>query len=147
MNPIALCAEAALRAHPRPAIPLSELVERVAPRIDRSLGSDRLRAILEEHPQRFRVLEPFPAPAPRRPDPGHPPDRLATAVVEGEPWVAWIGEPGEAPEMTKVALTLRESVRWLTRGVDPRSRVEVRRWYVIVLSERSASASSVDRAA
>jgi hypothetical protein len=147
MNPIVICAESALRAHPRPAVPISELVELVAPRIDRSLGVDRLRAILEEYPDRFRVLEPFPARRLRRHGATLEPDEVSRIVVESEAWAAWIGEPGEPPDAPKVALRLRESVRWLTRGIDTRSTVEVRRWYVIVLSERAASAPSVDRAA
>ena len=130
MNPIALCAEQELRAHTHPALRLFELLDLVAERIDRSLDAARLRAVLEEHPDRFRVLEPWCGPwRPGAADRGRRPD------------------PGDPPEAPRTALKLRESVRWLGRGVDPRSSIEVSRWYAIVLAERAAREAVVRRAA
>jgi hypothetical protein len=40
-------------------------------------------------------------------------------------------------------MRLRESVRWLGRGVDGRSALEVSRWYAITLAERDARAALV----
>lgn len=140
MNPIAICAEQELRAHTHPALRLFELVDLVAERIDRSLDAARLRAVLEEHPDRFRVLEPWCGPwRPGTPD--HGPRKA------GEAWVVGITDPGNAPDAPQAALKLRESVRWLGRGVDPRSSIEVSRWYAIVLAERAAREAVVRRAA
>lgn len=140
MNPIAICAESTLRAHTHPALRLSELLALVAPRIDRGLDATRLRAVLEEHPDRFRVLEPWTGPwRPGAFEPG--------ARNSGEAWVVAITDPGEPPEGPRAALKLRESVRWLSLGVDPRSNTEVSRWYAIVLAERAVREAVARRAA
>lgn len=144
MNPVAICAERVLRAHDHPALLLSELVELIAPRIDRGLDAARLRALLEEHPERFRVIEPWSGPW-RPGGPGGP--GTGTGTERREAWVVAITEPELPPDAPHAALRLRESVRWLTRGVDPRSRADVSRWYAIVLAERAARAAVVRRAA
>ncbi len=140
MHPIALCAERVLREHAHPALRVSELVTLVAPRVDRGLDAPRLRGVLEEHPDRFRVLEPWTgpwrAPAGRR---GEPP--------AAEAWVVAITDPGEPPDAPRAVLKLRESVRWLSRGIDHRSASDVSRWYAIVLAERAAREAVVRRAA
>jgi hypothetical protein len=46
-----------------------------------------------------------------------------------------------------VAVKLRESVRWLGRGIDPRSPREVSRWYAIALAERALREAVLKRAA
>lgn len=140
MNPIAICAESTLRAHTHPALRLSELVSLVAPRIDRGLDAERLRAVLEEHPDRFRVLEPWTGPW-RAEAPA-----LDSHCGEGA-WVVAITDPEDPPEGPRTALKLRESVRWLSRGVDPRSTREVSRWYAIVLAERAVRSAVARRAA
>jgi hypothetical protein len=58
MNPIASCAERTLRQSEHPALKLSELLESVSEIMDRTLDAGWLRAILEGHPDRFRILEP-----------------------------------------------------------------------------------------
>jgi hypothetical protein len=46
-----------------------------------------------------------------------------------------------------MAAKLRETVRWLGRGVDPRSAREVSRWYAIALAERALREAVAKRAA
>ena len=131
VNPIASCAEAILRRHAHPALRLSELVELVAEQVDRALDAPRLRAILEEHPERFRILDPWRGPW-----------RSVWSVpgAQREPreaWVVVVTDPAVDPaERDSTVLRLRESVRWLGRGVDPRSPTAVSRWYAIALTER-----------
>lgn len=142
MDPIASLAERTLLESTHPALKLSELLESVAEVLDRSLDAPRLRAILGRHPDRFRLLEPWrgrwaplatSAASPDRPD---------------ETWVVAIAQPDGPPDgSTPAALKLRESVRWLARGVDPRSDVAVSRWYAIALSERGVRPALSRRAA
>ena len=142
MNPIVACAESALRQHPHPALRLCELVELVAERMDRTLDESRLRHALESHPDRFRLLDP--ARGPWR-------ATLAGDCEEKAPhdvWVIAVVEPTQPPDHAgPAALKLRESVRWLGRGVDPRSPHEVSRWYAIALAERAIREAVVKRAA
>ena len=139
MNPIAACAEEALRAHPHPALRLSELVEIVADRVDRGLEPARLRAALEDHPDRFTILEPWSGPWRGVDHPG-------LARPAGEPWIVGVTVPDSGPDTPPFALKMRESVRWLSRGVDPGSSIGVSRWYAIVLAERAARAAVARRA-
>lgn len=134
MDPIASLAEDTLLRSAHPALRLSELLESVAERMDRTLDGRRLRSILEAHPERFKILEPW---------------GLALDDSPGDDaWVVAISEPRVPPDGAgPVAVALRESVRWLARGIDPRSRMDVSRWYAIALSERAIRASVVDRAA
>lgn len=140
MNPIVTCAEHVLRVHVHPALRLNELRELVAERVDRGLDIRTLRAMLEEHPELFRVIEPWSGPwrlHDQRRGHGRPP----------EAWVVVITDPGEGPDTSGAALRLRESVRWLARDLDVRSPLEVGRWYAIVLAEREARLAVVRRAA
>lgn len=142
MNPIASRAETILRQHPHPALRLSELVELVAEQVDRALDGQRLRAILEEHPERFRILDPWRGPW-----------RTVWTVpgAQREPreaWVVVVTDPAADPaEHRSTTLKLRESVRWLGRGIDPRSPTAVSRWYAIALSERETRRAVARRAA
>jgi hypothetical protein len=140
VNPIASCADQALRSHTHPALKLSELVDIVARRVDRGLDARRLRAILEEYPERFRLLEPWSGPW--RPD-----EAPRVPQQPEEAWVVAVGDPDEPPDTPRSALKLRESVRWLARGIDERSAVDVSRWYAIVLAERAAREAVARRAA
>ncbi len=142
MEPIASCAERTLRRHVHPALRLSELLELVAEAIDRTLDAPRLRAILEMHPDRFRLLDPWRGAwkTVRR--------DLVGGSEAGEVWVVVVTDPGDPPDGAGPAATnLRESVRWLGRGIDPRSSIEVSRWYAIALAERKARQAVVRRAA
>jgi hypothetical protein len=142
MNPIAVCAESALRQHPHPALRLSELVELVAERMDRTLDESLLRVVLESHPDRFRILDPWRGPW-----------RAAVTHACGEArrrdtWVVAVDDPSQPPDHHgPAALKLRESVRWLGRGIDPRSPREVSRWYAIALAERAVREAVARRAA
>lgn len=135
MNPIAVYAENTLRRHAHPALRLGELVDMVGERVDRSLDAARLRAILEGYPDRFRILDPWRGPWRTETEP------------QSDVWVVAIGEPGGPPPGAPAALKLRESVRWLGRGIDPRSRTDVSRWYAIALAERAVREAVARRAA
>jgi hypothetical protein len=139
MHAIARCAETALRTSPHPALLLGELVELIATSVDRGLTPARLRTILEAHPDAFRILEAWQGPWRSR--------ESGVREVSTEAWVVAIAGPGGAPDTPRTALRLRESVRWLGHGVDPRSRLEVSRWYAIALAERSAREAVARRAA
>jgi hypothetical protein len=141
MHPVAVFAEAALRQHSDPALRLGELVHLVAERFDRSLDAARLRGILEAHPDRFRLLDPWCG----RWGSGGPWD-LHEPIPSVDVWVIGVAE-GEPPPGGAAAIKLRESVRWLARGVDPRSPRETGRWYSIVLAERSLRRAHERRAA
>jgi hypothetical protein len=142
MNPIAACAESALRQHPHPALRLAELVELVAERMDRTLDERRLRSVLEDHPDRFRILDPWRGPwrsvlAP-----------IGNDTPSRDVWVLAVVDPDRPPDRPDApALKLRESVRWLGRGIDPRSPHDVSRWYAIALAERAVREAIVRRAA
>jgi hypothetical protein len=139
MHAIARCAETALRSSPHPALLLGELVELIAKSVDRGLTPARLRTILEDHPDTFRILEAWQGPWRSR--------EPAVREAHTEAWVVAIAGPGSPSDTAGTALRLRESVRWLGRGVDPRSRLEVSRWYAIALAERSAREAVARRAA
>src|SRR5688572_12431914 len=141
MNPIAAFAESTLRQHPHPALRLRELLELVAERVDRTLDGPRLRGILEAYPDRFRILDPWRGP-------------WRTALARdhaGSPaldvWIVAVGDSTDPPQGAPVAIKLRESVRWLGRGIDPRSPRCVSRWYAIALAERAAREAVARRAA
>jgi len=141
MDPIALCAERTLCQSEHPALKLSELLKSVSEVVDRTLDARRLRAILEAHPERFRILEPWKGPWRSF--------RTAEAAgAPGEAWVIAVAHPSGPPDgAAQAAVRLRESVRWLARGVDARSPAEVSRWYAIAMSERAVRTALARRAA
>lgn len=142
MDPIARCAEHTLRHSEHPALTLSELLESVSEAVDRTLDAGRLRAILETHPERFRILEPWRGPW--RSTTG----TLTAREGTGEAWVVAVNDPASPSDGAGPAVVnLRESVRWLARGVDARSPAEVSRWYAIAMSERAARTALARRAA
>jgi hypothetical protein len=141
MNPIAVFAESALREHAHPALRLRELVDVVSQRVDRTLDGTRLRAILESYPDRFRILDPWRGPW-RSLLGAHPDGALGCDV-----WVVAVAPPDRPPGGPPVAVKLRETVRWLGRGIDPRSPREVSRWYAIALAERALRDAVARRAA
>lgn len=140
MNPIATCTEHFMAAHPHPALRIGEILAPVAERIDRSLTARRLRAALAEHPDTFRLLDPWQGPWRVRPDSG--------PATEADVWVVLLptAEGGDRSPAGP-ATTLRESVRWLARGIDPRSPLSVSRWYAIALAERESRRAIAQRSA
>lgn len=131
MSPIVECALQTLKQHPHPALRLSELLEVVAERIDRTLDAGRLRGHLEDHPSLFRLLDPSKGP-------WREPSHARTDAFSLDPWVLISTDPAEDSALHPSALLLRESVRWLGRGLDPYSPRDVNRWYAIALAERQA---------
>jgi hypothetical protein len=142
MDPVASCAERTLLQSEHPALMLSELLGSVSEIVDRTLDVARLRAILEAHPEHFRILEPW-----RGPWRSTPGTLLAKEGPE-EAWVVAVSQPDRPPDGAgPAAIKLRESVRWLARGVDARSSVEVSRWYALAMSERHVRSALARRAA
>ncbi len=138
MNPIAAHAESVLQVAPHPALRLSELLELLAERAGRSISLERLRRALEDHPERFRILESWQGPC------------RAREAREGggtDAWVVAVEDPDTPPDEPPPVLRLRESVRWVALGMDGRSRMEVSRWYAIALAERDARRAVRRRAA
>lgn len=139
MDPLAHAAEDALLVHPAPALRLEELREILAERVDRTLTDERLRHALELHPERFRILHALKG----RTRTGSRDDGEAS---RREAWVVVVSDappPASAsrsPGSTRSDPTgrLRESVRWLARGMDGRSALAVGRWYAIVMEEEQA---------
>lgn len=146
MHPIARCAEETLRAHPDPALRLAELIELMGERAHRGLTADRLRLILEQHPASFRILDAL----------GGARHTIAPGTGELRPirrtWVVALGAPREPPHGPGASggagtlRRLREGVRWLARGVDARSQVDVSRWDVIACTERETRSVVEQRA-
>jgi hypothetical protein len=142
MDPIVSCAEQTLRGSAHPALLLSELLEAVAERVDRGLDAARLRGMLEAHPERFRILEPWRGVAQAGAG------GLLAREGTGDAWVVAITPPDVPPDGdTPAAISLRESVRWLARGVDTRSGMDMARWYSIAMSERAVRQALLRRAA
>ncbi len=132
MNLIVECAERILLEHTHPALRLNELHELVVEGLDRTLERPLLRGLLEEHPELFRVLDPWRGA-------WRTPTRPWAALYSADPWVVIVTSGGGAGRSERpTALRLRESVRWLARDIDTRSAYEVSRWYAIVLAERQA---------
>jgi len=129
MNPIAECAAQTLLHHPHPALRLSELLQLVAERVDRGLDTGRLRTLLEEHPETFRLLDPWSGP-------WRDHDGPRTAGYSVDPWVLMSTDPSPDGAPTAAGARLRESVRWIARGIDLTSPYDISRWYAIALAER-----------
>ena len=139
MNPIAIYVERFMEAHPHPALRLSELLPPVADAVDRSLSAERLEEVLSEYPDTFRLLNPWQGPW-QVGDLGVP--------LIGDAWVVLLGRPSpSSPSPGGAVGTLRETVRWLARGIDERSALAVSRWHVIALSERETRKALTRRAA
>lgn len=128
MNPVVACAETTLRQHPDPAVRLTELLRSVAPITDRSLTVARLRSILEDHPDRFRILDSWDS---RWLEP-------QSRVPAERAWVVSLAPGTDPPDGEPHAGLLRESFRWVSRDVDVRSRLALSRWSAIRRAEREA---------
>ena len=142
MEPILSAAEQILRNSGAPALRLTML----AADLRGALGGlavevVRLRSVLEAHPERFRVLDPWRGPWRLLGD-AHP-------SGEGDPWVVAVRDDGNgsAPHgPPTLSRRLRESVRWLGVQLDARSADCVIRWQGM-LAEGMAAQQAIDRAA
>lgn len=140
MNPVVACAETTLRQHPDPAVRLTELLRSVAPITDRSLTAGRLRSMLEDHPERFRILDSWDSRW-LEPESNVPSERAwvvslspGTDPPDGEPSAGLLREAGVDPGRADGGRTdrlLRESFRWVSRDIDVRSRLALSRWSAI----------------
>lgn len=128
MNPVVACAETALRQHPDPAVRLTELLRSVAPITDRNLTVARLRSILEDHPDRFRILDSWDS---RWLEP-------ESRVPMERAWVVSLSPGTDPPDGEPHARLLRESFRSISRDLDGRSRVALSRWSALRRGEREA---------
>ncbi len=135
MNAILSTAEAVLRRHPAPALPLAELTDRLrSSGPDRRLTEARLRGLLERHPGRFRLVEVWSAPWA-----GARSGRSAADPCPGRAlWVAAVHPDPDPPAGSGLAGPLRETVRWLAGRLDVRSRSAVARWHRMALAEEAA---------
>jgi hypothetical protein len=136
MDALVRAAETVLRRQAAPALRLTELLEHVRAETGvRTLAADRLRAALERHPDRFRLLDPWRGPwrfVRDGPMPSH----------VGEPWVVVVGDPGDqgGAQDTRpgVERRLSASVRWLGTSVDAGSGRSLTRWHRMVVAEGAA---------
>lgn len=124
MNTIADHAERVLRSHPCASMRLASLRRALADRVDHSLTDLRLRTILEEAPDRFRVLDAWDA---------RWPECRQEAARAGRAWVVALDRP-DGVSCTG-ARRLTESVRWVGRSLDGRARLDAGRWAEIAASE------------
>ncbi len=136
MNEIARSAEVALQTNPHPALRLSELLEILIAQIDRTLTPARLRMILQDYPDHFRILESWCGRW--KLAPGGETGQSAESDGSTHAWVVAVADPETPPDAPRSVLRLRESVRWIGRTLDGRSRLDVSRWHAIALSERAA---------
>ncbi|KPJ83006.1 MAG: hypothetical protein AMS19_05890 [Gemmatimonas sp. SG8_23] len=133
MDPIARAAEDALLAHPHPAVRLGELTRMLAEPIDRRLTAARVRAVLEAHPERFRIIDPLHLRWPGIAD--------ETGAGADDAWVLSIVERRGPGCGSSTTTRLRDSIRWMGRGVDGRSGLEVARWTTVMHAHGAARAS------
>lgn len=142
MEHILSAAERILRTSGAPALRLGLL----ASELKGALGgvapdAARLRSLLEGHPDRFRILDPWRGPW-RLIAEAHPPG-------EAEPWVVAVRDLGDTPGshgQGHLARRVRESVRWLALSVDPTSYVGIIRWQEM-MAGAAAAARVLDKAA
>lgn len=131
MQAILQHAEEVLRQHPAPAMELGELHSRLRElRPTCTPVCATLRGILENSPHRFRVVDPWCGPwlhcrEEDRPDT----DGVVVIAIGG---VCSEGDPSPGSAL------LRESLRWIARGIDLRSQGGVARLYALILAEDAA---------
>lgn len=136
MHAIIHRAELLLQHAPHPTLDLDELTIILRRDVDQTLDADRLRTMLGQHPDRFRILESWQG--------GW--RHLATGA-SATTWVVAVGPAGPPPGLPAPLFRLRESVRWLGCGIDGRSRTDTSRWYAIAMTERATREAFVRRAA
>ncbi|MDH5759361.1 MAG: hypothetical protein OEZ65_07205 [Gemmatimonadota bacterium] len=142
MEMLLTLAESILRDHPAPAMPFGDLLVQVREHPScSSVDGAKLLGVLKSAPDRVKILDP--ARGPWRP-------REGGSAPSPDAWVALLGTPRSGPSATSgtpALRILRESVRWLARGVDERSTSEVARWHRMVLEEAAVRERWTGRAA
>ncbi len=124
-------AEEVLRQHPAPAMELDELHSRLRElRPTATPICAGLRRILEGSPHRFRVVDPWCGPWIHGPH-GDRPDTDGVVVIAIDR-VCSEGDPSPGSTL------LRESVRWIARGIDLRSQGGAARLYALILAADAA---------
>ena len=136
MHPIVQRAEILLQSHAHPTLQLGELLGILRRDMDQTLTEVRLRSLIGEHPDRFRILESWQG--------GW---RQVASGAEPATWIIAVGAVPPPPDGAAPGHLLRESVRWLGCGLDTRSRTDATRWYAIALTERATRKALVRRAA
>lgn len=136
MNPIVACAAQLLRAHPHATVRLSELLPIVAERTDHSLDAHRLRLVLSDHPDHFRLVRPWDA---------RWPEACSPADAELGAWVVSVHRHDDVGGLP--ACRLRESVRWVARAIDDRSVTDLARWQELATEEEALRPFFARRAA
>jgi hypothetical protein len=101
--------------------------------IDRRLTAARVRAVLEAHPERFRIIDPLHLRWPGIAD--------ETGAGDDDAWVLSIVERRGPGCGSSTTTRLRDSIRWMGRGVDGRSGLEVARWTTVMHAHGAARAS------
>lgn len=156
MEPILQRAEEVLHRHPSPTMPLPELHRRLEAR-GRVPPAHQLLELLARHPQRFRVLDAWPLDSV---DGGQdaPPTfgerqrrvrlRPAPCAVRALAGILVMAlDPPDPAEAQTAGGRLRESLRWMVRRSDARSRVLRLRVYRLALEEAEARRRLEGRAA
>lgn len=131
-------AESALRRSAAPALHLSDVLRQVRSETrDLSLDAARLKTVLQRRPDLFRVLDPWRGPWRflREPQRAAPPAEL-------DPWVVVVSDPADGDGVGRASTRrLRACIRWLARGVDPRSEHALVRWSVLAMSAEEAGSA------
>jgi len=140
MQAILHYAEEILRQHPAPAMELGELHRRLRQLWPAGTSCcDSLRRILTNSPDRFRVVDPWCGPW------IHASNRDSSGT-EGVVVVAIDRACHEEDPLPGSSL-LRESVRWIARGIDLRSPGGAARLYALLMAEDAARPQLRQRAA
>lgn len=131
MDSYVRAAESVLRRTGAPALHLSDLLRQVrAETRDLSLDVARLRTVLRGRPDLFRILDPWRGPWRFLRDP-----EVAARPADLDPWVVVVSDPADGEGMSRASTRrLQACIRWLARGVDPRSERAVARWSLLAMA-------------
>ncbi len=126
--------EEVLRSHATAAIPLEELLRILLEEHDRTLDLERLRMTLLDHPGRVRLV-----------------DSITTLACGGavhrRSWVVSVALPDSRDFGRHPRERMRESLRWVARGLDHRSTLAVSRWEALASAELAVGQRYHDGAA
>lgn len=128
-------AECALRRSAAPALHLTDLLHEVRCETrDLSLDAARLETALQARPDLFRVLDPWRGPWRFLREPEH-----SEGPRDLDPWVVVVSDPADGDGAGRRGThRLSACIRWLARGVDPRSGRALARWSALALAAEEA---------